>query len=76
MARKKDDRPTKQARLTPAANAAWERLLVRRGVRFTTLMEALGEMLADPTHPDHGWVPEAAIRRARELDRERYSRHD
>lgn len=37
---------------------------------LTTLLEALGEMLDDGVD----WVPEQAIARARELDRERYSR--
>lgn len=65
-----DDRQTKQARLTPASHAAWERLLTRRGVTFTALAEALGELLAETDD----WVPDSAIVRARELDRQRHSR--
>jgi hypothetical protein len=62
----------RQARLTESSYAAWERLLTRRGVTFTTLIEALGELL------DQGvdWVPEEAIQRARQIDRQRHSRRE
>lgn len=47
-------------------------MLAYRGVTFTGLMESLGEAL------DRGedWVPDSAVRRAREIDRARYSRRD
>lgn len=63
---------SRHARLTETSYAAWERTLTRRGITFTTMIEALGELL------DQGvdWVPEEAVERARQLDRERYSRRE
>lgn len=60
------------ARLTDDAAKAWDRLCTDHGVSFTTLIQALGELHADPGAPD--WVPERAVKRARQLDRARHSR--
>ncbi len=68
-----DRKPKKprQARLTEESYWAWERLLTRRGVTYTTLIEALGELL---DQGDDTWLPDSAVERARQLDRQRYSR--
>lgn len=64
-------RPEIRARLTPEARDAWDAVCARHGVTMTTLMQALGERLADG---DDAWVTAEVIGRARQLDRERYSR--
>lgn len=60
-----------QAKLTDEAAAGWDQLATRRNVTFTALMEALGELLAAS---EVEWVPDEAIARAHELDRQRRSR--
>lgn len=62
----------RQARLTEASYEAWERYVTRRGVSWTALIEALGEQLA----AGENWVPETAVVRARQLDRQRGSRRE
>lgn len=62
----------KGARLTDEAAEAWDRLCTRRGVKYTALIEILGQMLREGVD----WVPDDAIRRARELDHERHSRRE
>ncbi len=64
-------RTNRQARLTDKAIDGWDRTLQRYGVSWTTLIEALGQRLADG---DDAWLPEEAIEHARRLDRERYTR--
>jgi hypothetical protein len=63
-------RHPKTARLDDDAAQAFDRLITRRGVTYTALIQALGELLAEGVD----WVPEEAIRRARATDRERGSR--
>jgi hypothetical protein len=60
----------RNVRLTDDAAAGWDRLCTRRGVTMTALIEALGRSLNEGEE----WVPDDAIRRAREIDRERRSR--
>lgn len=56
--------------MTERAWEGWDTLLTRRNVTFTAVAEALGEML------DRGVdvIPEEAIQRAKQIDRERRSR--
>jgi len=64
-------RPEIRARLTPEARAAWDRVCGRHGVTLTTLVQALGERL---DAGDDEWITPDVVDRARQLDRERYSR--
>lgn len=59
-----------QVRLTDRAREGWRRYASDQGVTLTTLLEAMGTMLADGT----ARLPSTAIRRAGQLDRERDSR--
>jgi hypothetical protein len=52
------------------ADAGIEQFLGRRGVTWTALVEALGQLLDEGVD----WVPEEAVARARAIDRGRYSR--
>lgn len=63
-------RQPKTARLTERAERGWDRLCTRRNVTYTTVIEALGEALAD----DPTAIPDTIIRRAQDIDRERRSR--
>jgi hypothetical protein len=58
-------------RLTEESWTAWDRLFARKGVTQPGLFEALGELLADG---DDGWLPQKAVERARQIDRQRHSR--
>lgn len=58
-------------RLDDPANRAWDDFVRRHGVTKTGLAQALGEILAAG---DDGWIPEEAVTRARQIDRERRRR--
>lgn len=58
------------ALVTDRADAGIDRMLARRGVTWTALVEALGQLLDEGTD----WVPDEAVERARAIDRQRYSR--
>lgn len=60
----------KSVRLTADASRAWDSACTRKGVSMTALMEALGERLTD----GQDWVPDEAVDRARQIDRQRRSR--
>lgn len=64
-------RPEIRARLTPEARAAWDQVCADHGITLTTLIQSLGERLADG---DDEWITDDVVARARRLDRERYSR--
>lgn len=76
------ERRNRQARLTERASQGWDQFCTRHNISYTALMEALGEMLAEVLEADEGraapltWVPDEAIERAKQLDRERHSRRD
>jgi hypothetical protein len=57
--------------MEPTAAEGWDRFCTRRNVTYNTIQEALGELLAAG---DEGWVPQAALDRARALDVQRRSR--
>ena len=65
------DRRNWQARLTPEASLALDRMLDRRRITYTAFAEALALHLRDA---GDDWLPDAVIRRARQIDVERYSR--
>jgi hypothetical protein len=60
----------RNVRLTDASAQAWDRLCTRRGVTLTALLEALGQLAAE----GETWVPDDAVERARDIDRDRRSR--
>lgn len=60
-----------QARLTPDATRALDRMLERRHITYTAFVEALALHLSAE---GEDWVPPEVFERAREIDAGRYSR--
>jgi len=58
------------ARVSDNARRGWDRAAVGHGVTFTALIEAMGLAM-----DERGWdVPDELVDRARQIDRDRFSR--
>jgi hypothetical protein len=65
-----EQRRNRQARLTIPASDAWDRVCDEHNISLTALLEALGQLLSE----GEAWIPDDAVKRARQLDRQRHSR--